>query len=299
MKKEGMILRLLLGTLFFIILSQSNIFSQDKSSILFNWKDWMECSEQEKDSLRLRWTGEEIIKVVSALKTSTPLPDFVKKIGDRKNYPSYDLRGIPLIKQDLKTVTLSYAYLDGAILDSTSLDYANLQGANMQGASLRYTNLKWAHLEKGNLQGAFLWYANLQGANLSETDLQGAKLYHTNLQSARLLNTTLKETSLFRARFDTTDIWQTNLEEAKNIRDIVWGDSLHDRYFIFVEKIGDTAATKKDREGAFRNAEITYRDLKSLYKKEGMDEIANEFQFKEYEMLNKQLKWYLRMRCHT
>ncbi len=302
MKKDSTILWSLFSTLCLITLSQTTSFSQDKSSILFNWKDWGKCSEQERDSLRSRWTDEKIPKVVSALKTGTQLPDYVTKISVRNCSAGYDLRGIQLIDKNLDSVVLSHAYLDGAnltishlilaVFDSSSLNYAILQGANLQGADLQNANLKLAHLEKANLQGAYLWYANLQGANLQETILQGAKLWHANLQGAILRHTNLKEADLFTVRFDTTDLWLTNLGEAQNIRDIVWGDSHHDRYLIYGEIIGDTVTNVSHREEAFRHAENSYRDLKSLYKKEGMEEVANEFNFRENEVKTKRFTWY-------
>lgn len=318
MNKEGVILRPLLSALFFITLSQSNTFSQDKSSILFNWKDWGTYSEHEKDSLRSRWTDEKIQKVVCALKTGTQLPDFISKIGSRNSTPGYDLRGIQLKDQHLDSVVLSHAYLDGAILinshlilavfDSASLEYVNLQGAhlemahlqganlqnaNLEGAYLGYANLQGDSLSNANLQGANLYSTNLQGAYLHTTNLQGAGLWHANLQRAGLLGTILKETSLFQARFDTTNIWQTNLAEARNIRDIVWGDSLQNRYLIFVEIIGDTITNAKDREIAFKYAKTTYRDLKAIYKKEGMEEVANGFHFRENEVQTKLSPWFI------
>jgi hypothetical protein len=272
MIKEGIILKSLLSTLCFLIFSQSYTFSQDKSSILFNWKDWGKCSEQERDSLRSRWTDEKILKVVSALKTGTNLPDFVNKISDRISSQGYDLRGIRL---------------EGANLQS-----ANLQGANLEGAYLGYTNLEGANLSDANLQEDTLWYTNLRGAFLQTTKMQGAKLYHANLQRAYLFDTKLQGASLFEARFDTTDIWLTSLNEAQHIRDIVWGDSLHNRYLIYGEMKGDSEPIAKEREKAYRRAENTYRDLKSLYKKEGMGKVANEFNFRENEVETKRYHRY-------
>lgn len=312
MKREGMILWALFSTLCLLTLSPTTSFSQDKSSILFNWKDWGKCSEQERDSLQSRWTDEKIQKVVRALKTGTQLPDYVTKIGGRNSSAGYDLRGIRLTDQDLDSVVLRHAFLDGAIFtnshlilavfDSTSLDYAILRGTNLQGADLQnanldgaflgYANLKGAHLERANFQEANLWYANLQGANLQETDLQGAKLWHANLQGAILRHTFLKEADLFTVRFDTTDLWLTKLGEAQNIRDIVWGDSLHDRYLIYGEILGETQTNASDREVTFRHAEDTYRDLKSLYKNEGMGKVANKFNFRENEVETKRYHRY-------
>lgn len=281
MKKDGMILWSLFITLCLITLSQTPSFSQDESSILFNWKDWVKCSEQERDSLRSRWTDEKIKIVVSALKTRIQLPNFVNNISSSNSSAGYDLRGIQLVGQNLDSVVLIYAYLDGA----------NLINSRFIDAVFDSTSLEEAHLERANLQGATLWYANLQGANLERTSLRGAKLWHSNLQGAILRHTNLKEADLFEARFDTTDLWLTSLGEAQNIRDIVWGDSLHNRYFIYGEMKGDSEHIAKEREKTFRRAENTYRDLKVIYRKEGMDDIANEFHFRENEVHNKRIQW--------
>lgn len=145
-----------------------------------------------------------------------------------------------------------------------------------------------ANLGEANLQGADLWHANLRGANLRYAMLQGASLRYTMLQGVNLTSAKLQDADLFGAIFDSTYLWQVNLGEARNIRYIVWGDSINNRYIIGEEKEADS--TKSDED--FCKAEITYRDLKAFYKRELMNDVAMEFHFRENQVITKGYAWY-------
>jgi len=286
-------------------------------------KEWKDYTAEEKTILRERWTDEKVNAVVKAIKGEGRMPGFVGKLPPY----THDLRGIPLAKRALRNAMLTNtnlqgadllgAYLQGATLRDANLQgaffaYASLQRANLwfaklQGAGLFAANLQGADLSKAGLDSAYLWSADLRGANLSnagldsadllDANLQGAILWGANLQRARLSRANLRGTvlesaklqdaDLFRATFDYTFLWLVNLGEAKNIRYIQWGDSINNRYVIGEEKQADS--TKSDE--AFRRAEITYRDLKTLYKKELMDDVAGEFHFRENHVITKR---YLR-----
>ncbi len=286
-------------------------------------KEWKDYTAEEKRILRKRWTDEKVEAVVNALKEQKALPEFVRKLPPY----AHDLRGIPLAKRHLvnaklNNINLQGADLQGAYLWRAVLWEANLQGVNLMGASLEgaylwfaklqgaglfAANLQGANLHKAGLDSAYLWSADLRAANLSEAglnsadlldaNLQGARLWGANLQGARLSRANLQGTDLeaaklqdadlFGATFDSTFLWQVNLGEAKNIRYIQWGDSINNRYVIGEEKKAEF--TKSDQ--AFRRAEITYRDLKALYKKELMDDVASEFHYRENVVITKR---YLR-----
>jgi hypothetical protein len=244
----------------------SLIIAQEKSDI--EYKEWSELSEEEKGSLRARWTEEKINKVVEALKEGKALPEFVNKMPiseeEIKRLESlefsldkaqnYDLRGIPLDKRDLKNVNLSFVNLEGAKLSGTDLEGADLFEANLRGANLSRAKLhkadlsraklRGAELSKAHLEGADLGGADLQGATLVEADLQRADLFEANLQEANLSyadleeailsGANLKDTDLFNADFDWTYLWRANLGEAKDIRYVVWGGK---RSFRITEEV--------------------------------------------------------------
>lgn len=281
-------------------------------------KLWTEYADEEKDALRLRWTPTQVEAVISALKADSALPDFVGKLPPpRQGAMAFvdDLRGISLNGADLPNVDLSYKYLQGAdlfgvnlrggILTETDMQGVYLRGADLQGAKMDAANLQGASLESAKLQGADLprailrdanlAYANLEGADLSGADLRHAQVTNAILRQANLRDikmpaaalreANLQEADLFQAVLDSTYLYQVQLGTAKNIRDVRWGDSLENRYFI-----GEEIAMKTAED--FRRAEITYRDLKTLYRRELLDDIANEFHFRENEVITKSYPWY-------
>jgi uncharacterized protein YjbI with pentapeptide repeats len=204
-----------------------------------------------------------------------------------------NLQGANLLHTNLQGADLWDANLQGANLGGANLQGADLLSANLQGANLRFARLDSANLVSAELQGARilgaklqgagLFNANLQGADLTEArldsaDLKGAKLQRANLEMAKL-----QDADLFGATFDSTYLFRVNLGEAKNIRYIVWGDRIENRYIIGEEK--DAESTKSDED--FRRAEITYRDLKAFYKKELMDDVAGEFHYRENKVITK------------
>ena len=269
-------------------------------------KEWKRYSDGEKEVLRMRWTEEKINAVVMALKDRREMPGFVAKLESVKKpsqLASWDLRGIQLQNHDLDSVYLGGTYLQGAYLLETSLrgaklNNANLEGATLMSAKLQGTYLSWAELQgavmkRAELQSAHLLWTKLQGANLSravlqnadirEANLEGAYMSSAILQGANLQGANLQDANLYRTRFDSTYLWLVNLETAKNIKYIIWGDSLDNRYFIGEEIEADSTKTYED----FRIAEIAYRDLKTLYKKELMDDVAAEFHYRENEVITK------------
>lgn len=262
-------------------------------------KEWKEYSDGEKTVLEMRWTNEKVDSVVIALKERREMPEFVARLppivkphvnvyvdGPWETY--LDLRRIQLQNHDLDSVHLLNTYLQGANLRGTSLQGAQLVGAKLRGGDLSWANLQGARLYGADLQGTYLNGAKLQGANLFSAELQGAFLYSTELQGANLQLANLQDADLYRASFDSTDLWLVNLGTAKNIRYIIWGDTSNSRYFIGEEMKADSTKIYGD----FRKAEITYRDLKTLYKKELMDDVAMGFHFRESEVRTKSYAWY-------
>jgi len=270
MKREGLILKMLLYLIFGYFLYQPPSIAQELKPY------WHLYSEPQKDSLRKRWSDEQVLEVVDSLKRGGNLPNYVKIYPDSLG-GGYDLRGISLKEQDLKNVKFSNTHLEGAIFVKTILT-----GSDFQEAKLDSTNM-----EQDSLGGVNFQNANLGRVNLREADLLGA-----NMKKANLTLANLQGANLFGVRFDSTYLWQANLGAAKDIRYILWGDSLHYRYIIGEEIRGNIDTSSYWRKTYLRFAEISYRDLKSLYKKESMEEVANEFNFRENEVKTKRLSMY-------
>jgi hypothetical protein len=279
-----------LPLVFICILSfifSSLVLAEDTTSVPV--KDWWDYTEEEKKILRERWTEEKVEAVVRALQTGKDLgrlvpscPAFAIEVtpnGGRQidMPPQADLRGIPLKRVFLDDADLRGAWLQGANISEGRLRHSLLEGANLQGANLYSADLEGAHLELCNLQSA-----SLRKSNLQRTDLRSA-----NLQNTILTEADLEDTDLFRAVFDSTSLFQVNLEAARNIRYILWGDHSGNRYVIGEEKQARIA----NFDINFRRAENTYKDLKALYKKELLEDIAKEFHYRENEIITKK---YLR-----
>ena len=241
-------------------------------------KEWKEYTKAEKKVLRVRWTSEKIKAVVDALTGMhigfpvVRMPGFVARLNSASE-SSFDLRGIQIRDLVVGGLDLDSIYLQGANLRTMTWQGTKLRWAKLQGADLREAWFKKAHLVGAELQGADLTEAQLQDVDLPSANLKGANLQRVNLQDA----------NLYTARFDSTYLWQVNLVTARNIRYIIWGDSLKSRYFIGEEIIADSTKIYED----FRKAEITYRDLKTLYKRELMDDVAMGFHYRENEVKTK------------
>lgn len=287
---------------------------QAQSIPLASWADY---SDSEKAALKNRWTPEQVDAVVAALVGGTVLPEFVAKVPPAGGGMVFvdDLRGISLNGAELRRANLSYAYLQGADLFGAILQGADLTEANLDSANLRVTDLTGARLGRANLTGATLESAKMQdvdltGADLRNANLSSATMVHANLTAANLRaallanadlrqanmqncampqavmrEADLQDADLFHARFDSTYLYQVQLGKARNIRDIRWGDSVYNRYFI-----GEELSLKTPED--FRRAEVTYRDLKMLYRRELLDDIANEFHYRENEVITSSYPWF-------
>jgi hypothetical protein len=280
-------------------------------------KSWSDYTEAEKESLKSRWTTDQVDAVVAALAAGTVLPEFVAKVPPSGGGMVFvdDLRGISLNGAELRRANFSYAYLQGADLFGAILQGADLTEANLDSANLRGTDLTGARFVRANLAGATfesakmpdvdLAGADLRNANLSSATMVHANLTAANLRAALLANADMRQANLqncampqavmreadlqdadlFQARFDSTYLYQVQLGKARNIRDIRWGDSVYSRYFI-----GEELSLKTSED--FRRAEVTYRDLKMLYRRELLDDIANEFHYRENEVITCSYPWF-------
>lgn len=259
---------------FYMICSTFPALASDTTSVPL--KDWHEYTDKEKEILRNRWTNGRVDAVVKAVLGQGKMPEFVHRLPsvDGTRNSCADLRGIQLNEALLDGADLYYTYLQGALLQKAKLRHANLSYANMQGANIALAKLGGAILRFSDLRDTHAWKADFEQA-----DLGGA-----NLQRAYLINANFQDADLFETYFDSTYLCQVDLGEAKNIRYIVWGDSVNNRYVIGREKEIKTAQD-------FLMVENTYRDIKTWYQKELLNDIAAQFHYRENEVVTKR---YLR-----
>ena len=316
MRRLKLLLLPLLCSFYLMYFFQSSTIAEELSSI--EYKEWSELNEEERDSLRGRWTEDKVNDVVKLLQEGKVLPSFVDKIplsedeieriGDIElsldDVKNYDLREIPLDVRDLQKVELPFAHLEGAQLSGADLQGADLFEAKIQGADLSLAKLRGADLSRAKLNGANLSEADLvgadlggadlRGANLVEADLQRAVLFDANLQEANLSYADLEEANLsaanlegadlFNTDFNWTYLWRANFGEAKDIRYVVWGGKRSFR--ITEEDLEDLKSERVPKD--------IINKLESLQNKEFIDEdkfiealkqtIGNE-ETKQYESL--------------
>ncbi len=298
--------------LFTIILSINYVYGTNT----IEFKDWIEYSDEEKDSLRTRWTKENVHLLLKVLKKDRAIRGYFFEIpseSDSMILKGYDMRLAPLSGNNLSGIDLVSSCLQAASLGSNfkqgkgrSLIITNtiLKNTNFQNCSLQWANfaeaiLKGAVFIDSDLRNAsFLWAdlrladftnAKMEEAYLGNSDLEKARLWRANLKKSFLVKTNLKDTDLLHAIFDSTYLWGSNLHEAKNIRYIRWGDKLSSRYVIGEEVDADSTKANDD----YIKAEITYRDLKYFYQEVRMPEIAAEFNYRENEIRTKGSSWYI------
>lgn len=107
-----------------------------------------------------------------------------------------DLRGVNLVRANLRSACLSGADLSGAYLWQANLEGASLENANLSQAHAEEVLLWRASLEGANLSYCVLQGARLDGSFLRSANLEGASLWGANLEGAHLEGANLKETVL-------------------------------------------------------------------------------------------------------
>lgn len=240
--------------------------------ILHDFKPWSEYTNEQKDSLRNRWTEDKIEQVVTAIQNSQPPPYFVNRleltpeeslkkenlqefgfeIDDEYDYLRYDLRGITLANQDLKYTSIPYVHLEGAHLISCDLEGANLEESHLQniviancnlsyafltGADMKYstldsTNLSFGSLESVSMPNSFMVNCTLDKANLSEANLENSSLEESSFDEVSLYNANLKNASLARANLHKASLVGANLQSTD------FEETRLDSTFIWNTKIG-------------------------------------------------------------
>ena len=147
------------------------------------------------------------------------------------------------------------ANLKRANLSHAKLQDADLFGAKLQDADLSQADLQYTTLVGSDLQGAKLCQADLRDAYLDKADLCGADLSHSKLKGTNLMN--------------------VRLDEHTNLDDVIWDD----------DHISDL-----EQKGLYKEAQTSYRQLKTRIQNRGEYGIAGEFHYREWECKRK-LAW--------
>lgn len=221
--------------------------------------------------------------------------------------------------------------LQGAVLLSSNLEGVMAWEVNLQGADLRRSILRDASLRLAKLQGANLWSAGLQGADLRGAKLQGAILREADLADADLSGAVFDSTHLSGANLGSAKnirflIWGDRVKPryiiGEEVEILSFNEAIESLKSVIhsLQVTADSLRTMKDspamtidslekriieavrqrdtkilsRRDAFLRAELTYRDLKTFYKKELLDDVAMEFHFRENEVRTKTSPQYVR-----
>ena len=212
------------------------------------------------------------------------------------NLSNADLEYCFIGKADMKRADLDSANLEHASLISANLDSASFFDADLESIRLDSSSLKQVNFSNANLRFAICTNAGFQNSCLSgaqligtqfwEADLQSANVEGANLLDAYLSDANVRDADFFEARFDSTMLSFTNLGEAK-IKYIVWGDSLHKRYYIGDENFYG-ADPADNRRGLYAQIiEDTYHNLEGSYKIEGRLATADAFHYRQNDVLTK------------
>jgi uncharacterized protein YjbI with pentapeptide repeats len=156
--------------------------------------------------LRESKSDDEEVRQVARAKTLTALR---RLDPERKGELLRFLYEAGLIKKGTHIISLSGAYLGGAILAGANLRWADLTGANLTEAQIYWAHLREADLTGANLIEANLTVTDLTGAHLREADLTGA-----NLTGAHLRGAHLREADLTGANLSEADLSEADLREA-------------------------------------------------------------------------------------
>jgi len=241
-----------------------------------------------------------------------------------------DLRGAQLRQVNLSRLPLAYmrggltddewlrvtkeqrsmaaVQLQKAALQGAKLQRANLNKAQLQGAILLQAQLQKASLVEAQLQGAILLQAQLQEANLNKAQLQEADLSEVELQGATLREAQLPGADLREAHLEGVRLNDATLSDEKYgtvlLADIKWGQvNLSVIDWEHTRELGDeqVARQEKDSEGErkdkqtrldeYKNAVRANRQLVVVLQDQGLNEVADHFNFRAQLLQRVVLRW--------
>ena len=167
---------------------------------------WQNYSAAQYDSLRRRWTPQDIQSVVAFINQNAKFKSnsFFTCVppGDTIGY---DFRGV-VIEESLRPVgDLRYAHFEGAKLSHLDCRGKNLKGIYFTDARLDTAVFEKANLEEAHFADCTLLVSNFKGANLKHAYFKFADLRYANLDSAQCLSTGIDFAQLDSALCRNTD----------------------------------------------------------------------------------------------
>ncbi len=144
-----------------------------------------------------------------------------------------DLRGIPLLHEELSDLDLSgydfsYANLNQSNLTKTHLSYSKFYRASLEqvildeceflGSDLSHASLNECSAKRCGFGGTDLSHTSMINADLSDATLSRSKLVNADMRAADLKNARLSETDLSGAIFTRAKLVQSDLKQS-NVKD--------------------------------------------------------------------------------
>ena len=199
-----------------------------------------------------------------------------------------DLRGASLVESDLQRTDLFQANLQGANLSYADLEEATLSGANLQDTDLFNADFDWTYLWRANFGEAkdirYVVWGGKRSFRITEEDLEDLKSDRVPKEIINKLESIKHEEFIDEDKFIEALKQTIGNEETKQYESLILSYALasqESKSFY----IGEEKAMNFQED--FQNAENTYRDLENVYENERLDEIAQEFNFRENEVQTK------------
>lgn len=189
----------------------------------------LKLTRTEVASLKSRWNekspdedGTVLTHMLQLLKT-----ECTKKNSQRPL--KLDLRGIPLLKEDLSDLDLSgydlsYSTLNQSNLKGSTLSYSKICEASLEqvvldecefiGSDLSHASLNECSAKRCGFGGADLSHARMINADLSNATFSRSILVHADLRAANLKNARLSEADLSRAIFTRARLLKSDLKHS-------------------------------------------------------------------------------------
>jgi uncharacterized protein YjbI with pentapeptide repeats len=192
-------------------------------------RDKHSLTKTEVASLKSRWDekdpdgeGTALVHMIQRLKSEC------KKYNSKRPL-RLDLRGIPLLNQDLSGLDLSgydlsHANLSRSDLTGTALSYATFYQASLEqvtldecefiGSDLTHASLNECSAKRCGFGGADLSFASMINADLSDATLSRSKLVNSDLRAANLTGARLSEADLSWAIFTRATLFESDLKKS-------------------------------------------------------------------------------------
>jgi len=155
--------------------------------------------------------------------------------------------------------------LEQKIKDNELIEGYHLKRANLEGVHFIKANLKNVNLERANLRGGHLFGADFEGANLFKADCENANLKNANLNKANLLGIKLEKAKLERVHLGKKSIVLNEIE----------GDIAREK------------GNEKEAHNKYIEAEEIYRNIKNIFKNQGLAQEVGEFFYREMTVKRK------------